>query len=139
MDFTEVNTTNELGTIDPVTDVFIADLDKNGFEEIYLVTQSAGSGSYGNIYGISSNRDKSATPIYVRPVSEIQKDKGEIFEGYQGHNQFKMEDGILVNVFPKYLENENNATPGGGNAKVKYQLIPGEAGWILEAVEPKTE
>ena len=81
-EFTAVNTMHKLGTIDPVIDVFITDLDKNGFEEIYLVTQSAGSGSYSNIYGIVSNNDRSATPVYVSVVSEKQMEKGGLFEGF---------------------------------------------------------
>jgi heat shock protein HslJ len=36
---------------DPVSDVFVADLDGNGFDEIYIVTKSAGSGSYGSVLG----------------------------------------------------------------------------------------
>ena len=30
---------------DPISDVFVADLDGNGFDEIYIITTSAGSGS----------------------------------------------------------------------------------------------
>jgi hypothetical protein len=32
--------------IDPISEVFIADLDGNGFDEIYIVTTSQGSESY---------------------------------------------------------------------------------------------
>ena len=39
------------------------------------LAESAGSGSYQTIYGIASNNDKSATPIYVRPISKLQKEK----------------------------------------------------------------
>ena len=53
--FENNNATYDLGNLDPVQELFLADLDQNGYEEIYIVTQSAGSGSYSNIYGISSN------------------------------------------------------------------------------------
>ena len=42
---------------DPVSDVFVADLDGNGFDEIYIVSKSAGSGSYGSVLGFASNKD----------------------------------------------------------------------------------
>ena len=73
--FEAVNSTHIVGEIDAVEEVFLADLDKNVFEEIYLLTRSAGSGSYGNIYGMASNRDKSATPIYVPEILQKQMEK----------------------------------------------------------------
>lgn len=132
--FTARNSTYKLGEIDPVKKIFLADLDNNGFEEIYLITQSAGSGSYGNIYGVASNKDKSATPVYIRPISEKQIEGGEIFEGFMGHNQFKIESGKLVNYFPVYRDGDSNANPTGGKQKIQYHLIAGEAGWILEPI-----
>ena len=134
-EFEAVDETYEFEEIYPVEKVFIADLDGNGFEEIYLITRSAGSGSYSNIYGVASNRDKSATPIYVPEISEKQMEKGGLFEGFMGHNKFSLEDGKLVNVFPVYLENDNNSNPTGGKRKILYDLIAGEAGWILKPIE----
>ncbi|MDB4583083.1 hypothetical protein N9164_08020 [Draconibacterium sp.] len=138
-EFTAVNTTHRLGTIDPVKEVFVTDLDKNGYEEIYLVTQSAGSGSYSNIYGIASNNDRSATPVYVPVISEKQMEKGGLFEGYMGHNNFYLEQEKLINAFPVYKKDDTNAHPTGGNRKIEYRLVAGEAGWILEAFQLITE
>ena len=130
--FDIANTTHKLGTLDPVKDIFLSDLDDNGFEEIYLITQSAGSGSYVNIYGIASNTDKSTSPVYVRPVSEKQMEKGGLFEGFMGHNNFTLQNKKLINSFPVYKNEDSNAKPTGGNKKIEYRLIAGEAGWILE-------
>jgi hypothetical protein len=130
--FDIANTTHKLGTLDPVKNIFLSDLDDNGFEEIYLITQSAGSGSYVNIYGIASNKDKSTSPVYVRPVSEKQMEKGGLFEGFMGHNNFSLQNNKLINSFPVYKNEDSNAKPTGGNKKIEYRLIAGEAGWILE-------
>ena len=67
----------------------------------------------------------------------VEKDfqKGEPFEGYRGHNQFEIENGVLVNVFPKYNKEDNNSNPTDGESKVTYQLIAGEAGWILKPLK----
>jgi len=115
-----------------VEKVFLADLDGNGFDEIYLLTRRAGSGSYSSMYGVASNKDKSATLIYVPEISEKQMGRGGLFEGFMGHNKFSVEDGKLINTFPVYLENDSNTNPTGGKRKVLYQLILGEAGWILK-------
>lgn len=137
--FSASNETYSLGTIDKVEEVKLADLDNNGFEEIYILTRSAGSGSYSGIYGLASNKDKSATPIYVNPISKKQKKKGGLFEGFMGHNQFVFDADNLLNVFPVYLERDTNSQATGGERKIQYQLIAGEAGWILKAdriIEP---
>ena len=130
--FTEVNTVHKFGLTDPVKDVFISDLDKNGFEEIFVVTTSAGSGSYSNIYGLASNKDKSATPIYIPKPLQQQLSQGGIFEGYRGHNKISLKSGKLLNTFPIYKKDDLNYKPTGNTKKVKYCLIAGEAGWILE-------
>lgn len=129
--FTNSNTIYELGNIDPINNVFIADLDNNGFQEIYIVTTSAGSGSYNNIYGFASNKDKSATPIYVPEITTELLEKGNLFEGYRGHNSFTVENAVLLNSFPIYNSNDSNSSPTGGERHISYKLIPGEAGWIL--------
>ena len=130
--FEAVNSSHTIGEIDPVEEVIIADLDRNGFDEIYILTRSSGSGSYGNIYGMASNKDKSATLIYVPGISEKQMEKGGLFEGFMGHNKFSIEDGKLVNSFPVYSENDTNSNPTGGKRKLLYRLIAGESGWILK-------
>jgi hypothetical protein len=42
---------------DPISDVFVADLDGNGFDEIYIVTTAVGPGSYGSVLGFASNNN----------------------------------------------------------------------------------
>ena len=39
---------------DPIENVYVADLDNNGFDEIYIITVSTGSGSYGGVTGFAS-------------------------------------------------------------------------------------
>jgi len=129
--FSEVQIKHKLDSIDPVTDIFLVDLDKNGFEEIYLITSSAGSGSYSTIYGFVSNKDKSVSPVYVQEITEAQIEEG-LFAGFMGHNHFSVIDGKLVNSFPVFLKEDTNSNPTGGNRTVGYVLLPGEAGWILK-------
>ena len=52
----------------PISNVFVADLDGNGFDEIYIVTRAAGSGSYGSILGFASNNDKSLSMIHLPEI-----------------------------------------------------------------------
>ena len=113
---------------DPILDVFIADLDGNGFDEIYIVTTSQGSGSYGKVMGFASNNDKSLSMIYF---PDIQRDD-DMFKGYMGHDVFTIEAQKLVRTFPLYNEGDTNQKPTGRKRKLIYGLYPGEAMWQLK-------
>ena len=112
---------------DPVSDIFVADLDGNGFDEIYIITTSAGSGSYGTVLGLASNKDKSLSMVNF---PEIQTGD-ENFEGYRGHDTFRIEARKLVRIFPIYNKGDTNGNPTGGRRKLVYGLVTGEAMWQL--------
>jgi hypothetical protein len=113
---------------DPISDVFVADLDGNGFDEIYIITTSVGSGSYGKVLGFASNKDKSLSMINFPEIQEGDRN----FEGYMGHDTFKIENQKLVRIFPIYNKGDTNKSPTGGTRKLVYGLYPGEAMWQLK-------
>lgn len=119
---------------DPIADVFTADLDGNGFDEIYIITNSAGSGSYGNVLGFASNKDKSLSMINFPEIREGDA----YFEGYRGHDTFKIAGGKLVRIFPVYEPGDTNSNPTGGRRKLVYGLVPGEAMWQLKVEQAET-
>lgn len=120
--------------IDPISDVILADLDDNGFDEIYIITSSAGSGSYKTVWGFASNKDKSLSMIHFPDIQE----GGEKFEGYMGHDTFKIEDQKLVRTFRIYNKGDPNQNPTGGTRKLVYGLYPGEAMWQLKIDKTET-
>jgi hypothetical protein len=105
----------------------LADLDGNGWPEIYVYVASAGSGSYGSLVAYAVNAGKSVTPIYLPSM----EDSPETVAGYMGHDQFAVVENRLVRRFPVYLENDTNAAASGGTRQLQYRLEPGEAGWLL--------
>jgi hypothetical protein len=115
----------------PISDVFVADLDGNGFDEIYIITTSAGSGSYGMVLGFASNKDKSLSMIHFPE----RREGDEHFEGYMGHDSFRIEDGKLLRIFPLYNQGDTIENPTGGRRKLVYGLYPGEAMWQLKVEE----
>lgn len=64
-----------------VTGAEVADLDANGFPEIYVYITSAGSGSYSSLVAYASNKNKSLTEIHLPPVA----DNPAASKGYMGH------------------------------------------------------
>jgi hypothetical protein len=119
---------------DPISEVFVADLDGNGFDEIYIFMTSAGSGSYGTVLGFASNKDKSLLMINFPEMQE----RDDNFKGYMGHDTFKIEDQKLVRTFPIYNEGDTNKHPTGGTRKLVYGLYPGEAMWQLKVEKSET-
>jgi hypothetical protein len=127
----EVETDMLLSDVDPIKDVFLADINNDGFEELYMITEVAGSGGYAGIIGIASNNDKSTSAITVPELLEEDMKAGKLFEGYQGHDKIYIENKLLVREFPVYKTGDNNAKPTGGDRTVIYNLSKGEASWVL--------
>ena len=124
----EYNLDETLEDLDPISNVYLSDLDGNGYEEIYLVVVSAGSGSYGNVIGFASNKDKSLSMINFPEI--VEGDEG--FNGYMGHDVFAIENGKLTRTFPIFKKGDTNQDPSNGNQKVYYGLYQGEAMWQLK-------
>ncbi len=111
-----------------VTGAEIGDLDKDGFPEIYVYINSAGSGSYGSLVAYASDHNRSLSEIYLPPLED---DAGNS-KGYLGHDQFAVVNGKLARRFPLYKKNDSNANPTGGMRELLYQLVPGESGLKLK-------
>ena len=114
-----------------VLDAQMADLNSDGSPELYIFTTSAGSGSIGSLIAYSTNNKKSLTPIYLPEISEDKK----YGKGYMGHDSFKIVGNRLTRSFPIYKKDDPNCCPSGGKRTVEYQLVAGEAGWVLRVVK----
>lgn len=118
-----------------VTGAEVADLNADGWPEVYVYVTSAGSGSAGTVVGFSVNRGKSVTPITLLELA----DDPVASKGYQGHDEFSVMENSLGRRFPIYKEGDTNATPTGGKRQLQYRLKAGEAGWLLELDPSKTQ
>ncbi|MDT0553769.1 hypothetical protein [Urechidicola vernalis] len=128
----KINNEFTLTDIDPVMEIKVTDLDNNGYDELYIITRSAGSGSYATVYGYASNQDKSVTPIYIPEFTEKDFEEGALFEAYQGHDTFVFENDRLIRYFPIYLSEDINSEPVEYQEEVIYKLEKGEASWQLK-------
>ena len=118
-----------------VTGAEIADLNADGWPEIYVYVTSAGSGSYGTVVGYAVNRGKSATPIYLPDLT----DDLVASKGYMGHDEFAIVERTLARRFPVYKDGDTNLEPSGGKRQLHYRMKAGEAGWVLQMDKAKTQ
>lgn len=109
-----------------VKNIFVNDIDNNGFSELYVVTQSAGSGSYGEIVAIISNKDISFTKVELPTLTSEDMATSSPFEGYQGHDSYKIENGLLVRSFPVHTATSTNTSQTNLIKQINYKLIQDE-------------
>lgn len=121
---------NETFEIDgeEVINAEVEDLNSDGSPELFVYTQSFGSGSYGNVYAFSVNNKKSMSQVYFQPTAENSK----INKGYMGHDEFSLIENTMGQRFPIYKEGDTNVEPTGGTRQVSYRLVEGEAMRKLE-------
>lgn len=108
---------------DPVMDAEVEDLDRDGFPELLIYTQSAGSGSYGHVIGYSPNKGKSLSHINFPELNKGSKES----IGYMGHDSFSIVESSLSRRFPIYETSDNNAKATGKIRQLQYKLKNGEA------------
>jgi hypothetical protein len=127
--FEERNFFETIGGVDPIIKAFNMDLDEDGYDEIYLITQSRDKYKFGNVIGFNSNRDKSLSMINIPQLDVTDP----LFEGYSGRDEFSVQENRLVRFFPI---DESQA-----DLRVFYYLYPGEAMMQLgiEKVENVTD
>lgn len=104
-----------------VVDAEIEDLNADGWPELLIYIQSAGSGSYGSLIGYSVNNGKSMSPIALPDLTEA------LSEGYMGHDEFTVIETSLARRFPVYRKGDSNAEPTGPIRQIQYKLVEGEA------------
>jgi hypothetical protein len=105
----------------------LADLDANGWPEIYIYVSSAGSGSYGSLVAYAVNAGKSISPVFLPSIAE----NVTASDGYMGHDEFAVVENRLVHRFPIYRDGDTNSAPTGGMRQLQYRLVASEAGWQL--------
>lgn len=94
------------------------DLNNDGFPEVFVYLQSAGSGSYGSVIGYSVDKNNEVSQLLLPNVAE----NDEAGKGYMGHDEFAIVENTLNQRFPVYNPGDSNARPTGGMRQIEYKL-----------------
>lgn len=105
---------------DPVMNMETADLDGDALPEILIVTQSAGSGSYGSVVGFTLKSDQGLVPIVLPELS----DDSVLSAGYMGHDRFSLNGRRLIRNFPLYRDNDKNSARIDTSRSIIYSFLP---------------
>lgn len=116
----------------PIEGYLIADIDFNGFEELYILTRSTGSGLHGKLLGITSYKGKNYKVIYIPEFDEKLKLNFEYLIGYKGNDEFFVKDMKLFRKFPIYNKTDLQGMPNGGYRVLEYKLIEFDGAFTLQ-------
>ncbi|GAB3644085.1 hypothetical protein GCM10027423_47220 [Spirosoma arcticum] len=100
-----------------VVNAEVADLDNNGFPELYVYCTSDGSGSFGRVHAWQFLLERKADITLAGWT--LPKDSG-----YMGHDSLWIERDILCRKYPIYQSGDANTGPTGGTRMVRYRLKP---------------
>ncbi|MCY7363572.1 MAG: hypothetical protein LH629_16110, partial [Ignavibacteria bacterium] len=106
----------------PMVNTLMTDLDKNGYEEMYILTKSTGSSSFMDLVGVASDSDKTFSEINIPDISEKDIEKNDKFGGYMGHDSVYISDNKLIREFPVYKNSSTNIP--SERRKIIYMLKP---------------
>ena len=102
-----------------LAEAFATDLDADGFPELLLWWRSSGSGAEGEVRGWQF----SVATTQALALPELDADSAL---GYRGRDQFGVQGSALVRSFPVYRDDDDNAGPTSGFARViRYVLANG--------------
>lgn len=101
-----------------------ADLNKDGYPEVYVILRSTDSVDRTSLIAYSPNNGKSISEIYLPPI----ENSAEISNGYSGQDELVVEGDRLTQSF--------RIESTGKTRQVQYELVQEEAGWkfIVDSV-----
>lgn len=128
--FENSNDTIKYSLKNPMSTALLADLDKNGFDEVYIITKSAAAGYLEDILAVASINDKTFREVNVQQFTAKDAEKNGKFSGYLGHDSIYISDKKIIREFPVYESSNANIAPVG-RRKIIYSLIPGQNSYDL--------
>ena len=126
-----------LKDINPIEKVIVVDLNKDGYDEIYITTRSIDNNSFSELFGFASDKDKGLIQINLQNTKK-DSEKGEIFEGCLGHEIYKFEKEAIVLEFPIYIEKDGDSNPTGATRVITYALKSDKSDYNLEVTKVNT-
>lgn len=109
-----------------VAGVELADLDANGWPEVYVTLIDRDARRTGRLLAAAVNRGRSLTEIALPALGA-----GEAL-GWRGGDEFAVVENRLARRFRVYRDGDADGAPSGGWRQLQYRLVRGEATWRLQ-------
>lgn len=114
---------------DSITNFLQGDLDKDGFDELYLVTRESNKSEDADKSGliaIASNQDNSLEPILFTDSIPAGLPAGMAYKGQDGYS---IQDSLLIRTFPLFQSKDDKITDQ--IYQINYTLKADSTKWQL--------
>ena len=118
--------------IELIDTVAIADINQDGYEELYIFTRGFSPGAYDHVFGVTSDEDKSYKEINFAALKPADVTEGGIFDGYQGQDVYTMENNLIKRIFPVYKAGDFYNSPSRGFRTLYYTLEKTDSGFFFK-------
>jgi hypothetical protein len=121
--------------IENIDTVIIADINNDGYEELYIFTRGFFPGAYDHVFGITSDEDKSYKEINFSDVKPSDVIAGGVFDGYQGQDVYTLENNLIKRTFPVYNAGDFYNSPSRGYRTLYYTLEKTDSGYYFKLIK----
>ncbi|MDZ4713689.1 MAG: hypothetical protein SGI89_15385 [bacterium] len=121
--------------LDPMLNALLADLDNNGFEELYIITKSTGDEAFVNVMGVVSDMDERIAEIKIQQDSSMIMNKGDEFNGYLGMDSVYFDRSHLYKEYPVFKSSDPGSGNISGKVKMTYTLKNKNSEYSLDVTE----
>lgn len=130
--FQQANQTLCFDKVSPFESALVADIDNNGFEELYVITRSTGKKKQAGIYGIVSVGGVKYKPIYIPEFDTSNGSSFSYLDGYKGNDSIYIKDKTLKRIFPVALFDSLANCERNGFREITYKLVEFENSFSLQ-------
>lgn len=135
--FNNSNDTLAFPLKNPLHNSLLADIDNDGFQELYIITKSTGSESFLNIFGIASEGDTSLVEIKAHQTTSEEFQNNENMAGYLGNDSIYFTGKNIIREFPVYKSSDLAADNTKGKRRITYVLKKGDEFYELDISDVK--
>lgn len=110
----------DFGQIPEVDDVYVSDLNGDGFQELYFYAKKTDA-EQAQFFGVTTSAN-GMRMIEVEKRESIEQKAPDAFKGFKGYDHYKLSNKDVFHVFPVHLPNDKVGQPTGGSQVLIFKL-----------------
>jgi hypothetical protein len=130
--FQQANQTLCFDKVSPFESALVADIDNNGFEELYVITRSRGKKKQAGIYGIVSVGGVKYKTIYIPEFDAANGSSFSYLDGYKGNDSIFIKDKTLKRIFQVTFFDSVAHVRRNGFREITYKLVEFDNSFSLQ-------
>jgi hypothetical protein len=110
--------------MNPMTATLLSDINKDGFDELYIITKTTGDERFMDLMAFTSGKENNFREIIVEPVEPEDVKNDKMFDGYMGHDSIYIDGSGIIREFPVYPSSTYEKDKDQARRKIIYNLYP---------------